>query len=60
MVISDSGTGPFFFTSRRPWRPHAYTNILDAIDRFGAEGVEVVPAGDAIQGRLREFIEVVK
>lgn len=29
-------------------------------DRFGAEGVEVVPAGDAIQGRLREFIEVVK
>lgn len=29
-------------------------------DRFSVEGVEVVPAGDAMQGRLREFIEAVK
>lgn len=29
-------------------------------DRFGAEGVEVVPAGDEMQERLREFIETVK
>lgn len=29
-------------------------------DRFGAEGVEVVPAGEEMQGRLRDFIEIVK
>ena len=29
-------------------------------DRFGCEGVEVVPAGDGMQERLRGFIEVVK
>ena len=29
-------------------------------DRFGAEGVEVVPAGEDMQGRLRDFIEIVK
>ena len=29
-------------------------------DRFGAEGLEVVPAGDEMQARLRDFIETVK